>query len=103
MMIDPRDIKCEDGLNPRDFGAADNSEHVAFLKSSIRRDGVKVPLTVRLKGEGRARRIVVTLSGMADWARNQGVKALDARTYSGGIFTGEAPKPRGQRFSGRAA
>ena len=51
MMIDPRDIKCEDGLNPRDFGAADNSEHVAFLKSSIRRDGVKVPLTVRLKGD----------------------------------------------------
>lgn len=58
--------------------------------------------TVRHKGEGRARRIVVTLSGMADWARNQGVKTLDGKTYSGQIFTGEAPKPRSRSF-GRAA
>ena len=57
--------------------------------------------TVRLKGEGRARRIVVTLSGMADWARNQGVKAIDGRNYTGGVFTGEAPKPRTR--TGRAA
>ena len=58
--------------------------------------------TVRLKGEGRARRIVVTLSGMADWARNEGVKALDSKSYGGGIFTGEAPKPRNLKI-GRAA
>ncbi len=54
--------------------------------------------TVRLKGGGRARRIVVTLSGMADWARNAGAGSLDSKSYSGGIFTGEAPK-RGARVA----
>ncbi len=58
--------------------------------------------SVRIKGGGRARRIVVTLSGMADWCRNSGAKAIDLKSYTGGIFTGEAPKPRALRV-GRAA
>jgi DNA transposition AAA+ family ATPase len=60
--------------------------------------------TVRVKGEGRARRVVVTLSGMADWARNSGAHEIDAKTYSGAVFTGEAPRARsGKLMSGRAA
>jgi DNA transposition AAA+ family ATPase len=55
--------------------------------------------TVRLKGEGRARRIVVTLSGMNDWARNQGAREIDAASYSGALFTGEAPRARSGRLA----
>ena len=51
---------------------------------------------VREGGEGRARRIVVTLSGMAEWSRNTGVKQLSLSTYKGGIFTGVPPRRRAQ-------
>ncbi len=53
LMMDPRQIKVEAGLNPRDFGAIENREHLDFLKASIRLDGVKMPLTVRIH-EGKA-------------------------------------------------
>ena len=61
--------------------------------------------TARVKGEGRARRIVVTLSGMSDFARNTGLRELDAKSYSGALFTGEAPRARSGRLAtgGRAA
>ncbi len=61
--------------------------------------------TVRVKGEGRARRVVVTLSGMAEWARNSGVREIDVKTYSGAVFTGEAPRARSGKLMqhGRAA
>lgn len=58
--------------------------------------------TVRLRGDGRARRIVTTLYGMAEWARNAGVRSLDSANYTGGVFTGEAPKPRNFKL-GRVA
>lgn len=50
--------------------------------------------TIRVKCEGRARRIVVTLTGVADWARNHGAREVDEASYKGGVFTGEAPRPR---------
>jgi len=46
--IDPRAIQIEGGFNVRDFSLAENIEHVARLKESIRLGGVKTPLTVRL-------------------------------------------------------
>lgn len=49
---------------------------------------------VREMGEGRARRIVVSLSGMAEWARNAGCRELDLKSYAGGIFTGVPPRRR---------
>jgi len=41
--------------------------------------------------EGRARRIVVTLSGMAEWARNAGAKEVPA-DWDGAICTGLPPQ-----------
>ncbi|MBY6244114.1 AAA family ATPase [Methylosinus sp. Sm6] len=63
---------------------------------------------IRIKGDGRARRIVVSLNDANEWARNAGVKALDKKTYSGVIYTGEAPRARSGRLlvaknGGRAA
>lgn len=59
---------------------------------------------VREKGQGRARRVVVTLTKMQEWAVNNGAKALTLANYKGEIFTGEAPAARnGRIFSGRAA
>lgn len=63
--------------------------------------------SVRVKAEGRARRVVVTLSAMGEFARANGLKALDLKTYRGGMFTGEAPRARSGRLAvlagGRAA
>ncbi len=53
---------------------------------------------IRVKGDGRARRIVVSLNNAADWARNGGVKALDLKTYRGVVYTGEAPRARSGRL-----
>ncbi len=88
------------------YGAEPSTPRDCRLLANIFLPGVEITDelldSVRIKGEGRARRIVVTLASMADWARNQGVKALDSQTYKGQIFTGEAPKPRNLRI-GRAA
>ena len=54
---------------------------------------------VRARGQGRARRIVVTLTSMQEWARNTGVKALTIPVYKGVIFTGEAPAARSGRIA----
>lgn len=62
---------------------------------------------MRVKGDGRARRIVVSLNNAREWARNEGVKALDRGDYQGPIYTGEAPRARSGRLqimkNGRAA
>lgn len=61
---------------------------------------------IRIKGDGRARRVVVTLNDAFEWARNAGVKALDKSSYGGAIYTGEAPRARSGRLlvkNGRAA
>jgi DNA transposition AAA+ family ATPase len=58
---------------------------------------------VRIKGDGRARRIVVSLSAMAEFARNRGLKTLDSRSYEGQLFTGETPRARTGRLLGRAS
>lgn len=47
---------------------------------------------VRLQAEGRARRIVVSLHDVAQFARREGAASLDASTYSGRLFTGAAPR-----------
>lgn len=49
---------------------------------------------IRLKARGRARRIVDNLHMMQEWARNSGATTLDAKSYDGGYYTGEAPRPR---------
>lgn len=51
---------------------------------------------VRIKAEGRARRIVVSLVDMHGWARAAGVRALDRKSYVGPSYAGEAPKTRGR-------
>ena len=63
---------------------------------------------VREKAQGRARRVVVTLSTMHDWhAANRPAEGLTVANYRGEIFTGEAPAARNGRVmslrSGRAA
>jgi DNA transposition AAA+ family ATPase len=58
----------------------------------------------RVKGEGRARRIVNSLHYAAEWARNANVKELSLANYQGGVFTGDAPQPRSaKKLFGRAA
>lgn len=91
------------------YGAEPCDLSDAKLLAQIFLNGVKISddllETVRVKGEGRARRIVVTLSGMGDFARNSGVRELDVKTYSGSLFTGEAPRARSGKLmqSGRTA
>ena len=60
---------------------------------------------VREKAQGRARRIVVTLTKMKEWVVNNGAPngGLTPSTYKGEIFTGEAPAARNGRLPGRAA
>jgi DNA transposition AAA+ family ATPase len=62
---------------------------------------------MRLRGDGRARRIVVSLNDAAEWSRNNGAKALTKNGYGGAIYTGEAPRARSGRLlvsgKGRAA
>lgn len=47
---------------------------------------------VRKQTEGRARRIVVTLEAIREFARNTGTKALDRATYQGAYFTSTPPR-----------
>jgi DNA transposition AAA+ family ATPase len=49
--------------------------------------------TVRVRSQGRARRVVTNLDHIAEWARNLGVALVD-ETYDGRFFTGDAPRPR---------
>lgn len=49
---------------------------------------------IRRKGEGRARRIVVSLDDVERWARVKGVRALTLKIYTGPSYAGEAPKAR---------
>jgi hypothetical protein len=63
---------------------------------------------VREKAQGRARRVVVTLSKMLDWHANfRPAEGLTLANYKGEIFTGEAPSMRNGRLTamrgGRAA
>lgn len=46
------------------------------------------------QSQGRARRIVVNLSRVAEFARNRGLKAVDGALWRGEFFTGEPPVPR---------
>jgi len=62
---------------------------------------------IRVAGDGRARRIVVTLNDAAEAVRNDGLKELSIENYTGPIYTGEAPRARSGRLlvakAGRAA
>jgi len=50
---------------------------------------------IRTQSGGRARRIVVNVSRVAEFARNKGLKIIDlARWGNGALFTGEPPLPR---------
>jgi ParB family transcriptional regulator, chromosome partitioning protein len=51
LMIDPRIIQVEPGYNIRDLTTPDAKEKLMDLARSIASEGVKIPLTVRLKGE----------------------------------------------------
>ncbi len=62
----------------------------------------------RVIGDGRARRIVVTLNDAAEEARNSGLKELTIESYKGPIYSGDAPRARSGRLqiaakAGRAA
>jgi hypothetical protein len=76
-----------------------------FLKGVIVSDDLLED--IRVKGDGRARRIVVSLNDAFEWARNNGVKAIGKDNYAGAIYTGEAPRARSGRLlvskNGRAA
>lgn len=62
---------------------------------------------IRLKGDGRARRIVVSLNNAREWARNAGATSIDKASYRGVVYTGEAPRARTGRLrivaAGRAS
>lgn len=51
LMFDPRIIQVEPGYNIRDLETADAKAKLLELARSIASEGVKIPLTVRLKGE----------------------------------------------------
>ncbi|HOV05000.1 MAG TPA: ATP-binding protein [Hyphomicrobiales bacterium] len=46
---------------------------------------------IRGRSAGRARRIVVNLTKVEEYARNTGTASIDLAAYSGGFFTGDAP------------
>jgi DNA transposition AAA+ family ATPase len=46
---------------------------------------------IRARSDGRARRIVVNLNRVAEFARNKGLKSVDLATYDGTFFTGAPP------------
>jgi ParB family transcriptional regulator, chromosome partitioning protein len=72
--MDPRTIEIEEGLNSRDFTMAENIEAGEQLKASIIKNGVKVPLTIRLNagrimlvdGERRLRAVRAAIEGGHD-------------------------------------
>lgn len=45
---------------------------------------------------GRPRLVVVSFDRIADFARNNGLAAVDRATYEGGFFTGVAPRARSE-------
>lgn len=47
------------------------------------------------KAAGRARRIVVNIDNVAEWARNRGLDRVSADVYDGPFFVGSGPKVRG--------
>jgi DNA transposition AAA+ family ATPase len=50
---------------------------------------------IRTRSEGRARRIVVNLNRIIEFARQKGTRSLDLKGYSGGaFFTGQPPQQR---------
>lgn len=49
---------------------------------------------IRSKSQGRARRIVVNLNRVVDFARNNGIKEVDDEAYDGVFFTGAPPVRR---------
>lgn len=53
---------------------------------------------IRVQGDGRARRIATSLDGVAHWARNAGVKAVEKANYTGAIYTGETPRARATKL-----
>lgn len=64
---------------------------------------------IRVRGDGRARRIATSLDGVAQWARSRGLSEVTRENYDGPIYTGEPPKARASRLivqhlkSGRTA
>lgn len=51
---------------------------------------------IRRVSQGRARRIVVNVTRVAEQAANRGLKAIDLAAWGGrALYTGEPPKPRG--------
>jgi DNA transposition AAA+ family ATPase len=51
---------------------------------------------IRTSTHGRARRIATTLHEVENFARNHGLKTVDAKGYLGRIITGEAPRRFGK-------
>ncbi len=61
---------------------------------------------IRVAGDGRARRIVVTLNHALEESRKSNLRELTLENYKGEIYTGEAPRARSGRLlvkGGRAA
>ncbi|MCC3246181.1 ATP-binding protein [Methylocystis sp. WRRC1] len=58
---------------------------------------------IRVKGEGRARRIATSLDGVANWAKNNGAKTVTRESYTGAIYTGEPPRARSIRINAAKA
>ncbi|MGD0564507.1 MAG: ATP-binding protein [Roseiarcus sp.] len=85
------------GAEPCDMEDARHLARIFLANAAIDDELLEV---VRVKAEGRARRIVVTLSGMSDWARNKGVRELNVKNFDGAVYTGEAPKARSSRLQG---
>jgi hypothetical protein len=62
---------------------------------------------IRVAGDGRARRIVITLNHALEESRKSNLRELTIENYKGPIYTGEAPRARSGRLlvatKGRAA
>ena len=90
-MIPPAKITVEAGLNSRDFSMQENLDYVAELAASIRKHGVKEPLTVRAKdgavllvnGECRYRAVMALISeGVA-------IEAIPCQSEGPGVNDGK--------------
>lgn len=49
--FDPRKLEVEPGFNVRDFSTKENKADLQELKESIRKNGLRTPMTIRLDGD----------------------------------------------------
>jgi len=77
-----------------------DAEDTRHLARAVLRDQVSVAddliEAIRIKTNGRARRIATTLHAVLNYANNAGLRSIDLATYKGPIVSGETPRRAGK-------